>query len=227
MDDKLNELWESGTEVQSWGDGTNPNEDLIYRSGHTYQVKSIQAIAHLSGTEVRVVGEHTSKSVGLPVAMFRLEYSDELAYVFMRDNFYDIKLVVQSSAPVDSIPYQLIFWEMGQEGYDKEKKRARGYMGDGKAKMYTTDEWFSSWCNDNILRAEDTIFRVPGTDSVYCEGINTLAVPLNYQRYEHGRSEFALGAIINSQVAMVLKYIDVALQKEEFRKSEERAAQNA
>ena len=56
---------------------------------------------------------------------------------------------------------------------------------------YESDAWYDKWCSASLLRHEGEIYRCGTTASVYYEGMGILPEEV-FQRYEHGRSEFAV-----------------------------------
>ena len=192
----LADKWARGTAIDKWAEFTTPNEDLIWKAGHPRQVKDLMAIGHMLDLPVRVVGKHRSKSVELPVGMFEADIGkEEKIYFLTRDNFYNLKLVVISSCPIN-ISYDDVHRRLTQEEYDAEKKRSFDYRQTHKdfdAAKYETDEWFDDWCSDTLLRTDDgTIYRCGTTSSCYYEGIEKVVPRGVFQRYEHGRTEFSV-----------------------------------
>lgn len=201
--DNMETLWKDGKDPQEWGDDTTPKDTLIWKSGHPSQVKDLLAIGHLLDLPARVVGSHTSKSVGLPVGMFRADiWAEERVYFLTRNNFHDLKLVVIASCPIN-IDYGIVHMHMTQEQYAEEKRRCYEYRGPKperdlpahqgfKEEDYETDAWYDDWTSATLLRTEGEIYRCGTTSSVYYEGIGRIIPAETFQRYEHGRSEFAI-----------------------------------
>jgi hypothetical protein len=201
--DVMTQLWGRGADPQAWAKGTTPDENLIWKAEHPSQVKDLLAIGHLLDLPVKVVGEHRSKSVRLPIGMFEAGiYTEEKVYFLTRNNFYNLKLVVVSSCPIN-IDYDVVYTHMTQEQYDKEKRRCYEYCGPKpdrglpahkgfREEDYETDAWYDDWTSDTLLRVDGKIYRCGTTSAVYYEGINAVAPCQVWQRYEHGRTEFAI-----------------------------------
>lgn len=196
--------WENGTDAQDWGDATTPDESLLWKEGHPRQVKDLLAMGHLLGLPVKVVGTHRSKSVGLPVGLFRAEVgTEETIYMYTRDNFYDLKLVVLATCPIRHLPYEVAHVHWTQERYDDEKKRSFEYQRPKPERDfpgshnfdetdYESDAWYSKWSGATLLRADGEIYRCGSTSPVYYEGIDDILPQEVFQRYERGRTEFAV-----------------------------------
>jgi hypothetical protein len=189
-------LWDQGRAPAEWAGNTEPNEKLIWRPGHPHQVNDLFAIGHLLDLEVRVIGQHWSKSVGLPVGMFRaLVWGEETVYFITRDNFHDLKLVVSSSCPIH-IPYDVVHRHTTADKLAAEKQRSYDYCkthSDFDPAKYETDAWFDNWSHDTLLRMGGEIYRCGTTHPVYYEGMDGAGVPRSvFQRYEHGRRDFAV-----------------------------------
>ncbi len=187
--------WNCATSPQEWA-ALNPADDsLLWREGLPGQIKDCIAIGHLAGLPVRVMGWHTSKSVKLPVSVFRAEIAqEETVYFVMRDNFYDLKLAVVSSCPI-TIPYEVIHHRVSEEWLADEKKRAHDYCSRNAsfdASKYETDEWTESWGSWSVLRDDGEIYICERPSSCYYEGMQHSGVPeAAFQRYERGMSMFA------------------------------------
>ncbi len=101
---------EKFTLLSDWVDKHRPPETLFYASGYRDQIlfvaRAIPAILAKTDEEfeiinanIKVISEHTSKSVLLPV--FRVELADGTAFT-MRCNFYDWKVSVESPRDVEA-----------------------------------------------------------------------------------------------------------------------------
>jgi hypothetical protein len=202
--DKARELWEQGTDPQEWGEATTPSETLIYKAGHPRQVQDLYAISHLLGIPVKIAGSHTSKSVGLPVGIFRADiWTEEEVFMFTRDNFHDLKVVVVSSCPIDHLPYDVAHARWTQEIYDEQKRRSFEYCRPKPEKNlsgshdwdeadYETDAWYDKWSGGTLLRHDGEIYRAGSTASCYYEGIVPILPREVFVRYEHGLKNFAV-----------------------------------
>lgn len=196
FDPVVRKLWEEGESPEDWADRTAPKDSLIYKDGHPSQIKDLTAMGHILGMPVRVVGSHRSKSVQLPVGMFFTDaLMEEGVAMFTRNNFYNLKLVVVSSAPIH-MPYELVHTLMTAVELEAEKRKAYDYRKDHRdfnPKDYEDDTWFHSWCSDTLLRTEDGgIYRCGATASCYYEGIDDLPLKDVFQRYEKGARRFAV-----------------------------------
>lgn len=96
------------------------------------RIKAVELLGYPIGMDYKpkIVGYHISKSVKLPV--FCLKYgilsdkpgeTDVEFYVFIRDNFYDIKMVVVSDYTMD-LPYDLVHHRLTEKQYKEEKQNA-------------------------------------------------------------------------------------------------------
>ncbi len=103
-----------GVDLQEWANAHKPDDDLIYRDGYWHQIIFVRdrlpqplfgSYEEYKANPVRVVGDHTSKSVLLPV------YSIKFAplEIRMRYNFYDWKVSVVSQVPIRSNFYPFLF----------------------------------------------------------------------------------------------------------------------
>lgn len=98
------------TPLQDWAEAHKPSETMFYKDGYWDQIifvrddvpnalaRSFEEYRALKSSVV-VIGEHTSKSVRLPV--FRVMLADGTAFT-MRCNFHDWKISVESSRDVDA-----------------------------------------------------------------------------------------------------------------------------
>ncbi len=198
--------------ITSWEKQNQPDSNLIYKSGLSSQAKSGLAICDLvrfDCPEPRVAETHSSKSVGLPVQMFKLfHYNNGGAFVFIRDNFYNIKMSIVSEFPI-TLDYDLVHRSMTQEQYDAEKKRCIDYDNRGTPELTEEDKqgdnWVYGWNRNTILRKDNRIWMAECVNSCYCEGINKLKLPNNvFSIYEGGKTEFTLEVYSWSKVAYML-----------------------
>jgi len=203
--EKMNTLWAEGKDPESWGEHTTPKDTLIYKSGHPSQIKDLCAIGHLLDLPARVVGSHSSKSVGLPVGMFHADiWEEETVYFLTRNNFHDLKLVVVSSCPIN-IDYDIVHTHMTQEQYDETKRSSFEYCRpkperdpplpgshDWDEADYETDAWYAKWGHSTLLRVDGKMYSCGSTFDGYYEGIDRVAPKEVFQRYEYDRSEFCV-----------------------------------
>lgn len=207
---EMQSLWAKGRSVEAWADATTPDETLIWGSGHPSQAQKLLALSCLLGLECRIIGAHRSKSVGLPVAMFKAEiWGEEEIYFVTRDNFHDLKLVVGSSFPLD-LPLDVVHAAMTEEELDAQKKRSYEYskgFDDFDPSDYEGDKWFDDWGGDSLIRTDDgKIYRCSSVSPCYYEGMEEAGIPpVAFQRYEPGRTQFATavkGSYVELQVAV-------------------------
>ena len=99
-----------GMQLQEWANTHQPAEDLIWKEGYWDQIVFVRdKIAELLAmtyddyemirANTKVISEHTSKSVLLPV--FRVDLADGTAFT-MRYNFHDWKVSVESPQNVEA-----------------------------------------------------------------------------------------------------------------------------
>ena len=188
-------LWAKGQSIVDWAKENTPDDNLIYKGGHATQARSLLSVECLTRLECKIIGSHRSKSVKLPVAMFKADIAtEEMVYFITRDNFHDLKLVVLSSCPIE-MDLGVVHRTMTPEQLVAERESSREYSKNHKgfnAEDYETDKWFDDWCGDTLLRTEGKIFRSSSVHEVNYEGMERSGVPKSaFQRYERGRSEFA------------------------------------
>ncbi len=224
--DQFQKMWEHGEDVHQWGGANTPSETLLWKNGFPRQLKDMLAIGHLLELPALIVGTHTSKSVSLPVTMFRANIlGEEVVYFVVRDNFHDLKLVVGSSMPV-IMPYSTVHKLLTEEELDAEKKRSYEYCKtsrDFDPAKYETDEWFRSWSSSTLLRHDGKIYRCGTTNSVYYEGMSNAGVPSEaFQRYEDNRPLFAVE--VNGGVVELLRVMRSVLDAVQHEVHERRRA---
>lgn len=104
-------------QLAQWADDHKPDDDLIYRDGYWDQIKFVRdrippLLSRTSKEEssilsgIKVVSEHISKSVLLPV--FRVELPDGTAFT-MRYNFHNWIVSVESPRDVD-VDFMALFY---------------------------------------------------------------------------------------------------------------------
>jgi len=211
----LDAIYASGSDLEAWGNANVPNENLIYRSGVASQLRKIGGVAAILPNysqdachPPRVVGQHRSKSVGLPVTCFKFApYGQVSAYCFIRDNFYNTKVVVVSDSPIH-IPYHVMYQEWSPEQYAAEVERYVGYTKNERP-AEGSDEWYSkNWSSGTLLRKDGRIYRAGSHQEVYCEGIDDLGLPAGtFKPYEDGMKAFVCEVGSYATVATILEYV--------------------
>jgi len=189
-------LWDNGQSIVDWAQEHTPDDNLIWKGGHATQARALLSVECLMGMECRIIGKHTSKSVGLPVAIFKEDVCmEEKVYFITRDNFHDLKMVVLSSCPIE-VDYEVLYRRMTPEQLVQEREGCREYRKGGRNYNETdfeTDKWFDDWCHDSLIRTEGKIFRASTTFEGYYEGMLRSGIPKSaFQRYERGRQEFSV-----------------------------------
>jgi hypothetical protein len=197
MTQEIAAIWDASPTPEQWAASNQPSDTLLWKDGLPRQVKDMLAIGHLVSADVRVAGYHTSKSVRLPVGLFKFDvYGEETVYVFTRDNFHDVKAVVISSCPL-TIDYGLIYHEVTEDELATVRAKAYAYQSTGRGfdpVPFETDAWMDGWCSDSILRSGGKVYRCGTTASCYYEGMERSGVPETaFERYEHGGRMLAVG----------------------------------
>jgi hypothetical protein len=222
MDD-MEQIFRSGTSPDRWLRLNTPDPDLIYKSRQARQltqIGSVVTIFHPDHVSMKVVGQHTSKSVSLPVSCIKFQPYDQVyTYCFIRDNFYDIKLCVVSDGPV-KIPFNLIYGEWSEEKLEEERQRYIAYRGhedesEIKFKAYVNDNWYhEDWSGGKIIRKDGRIYVGSKSLACYCEGINRLGLPDEaFEMYDTDKKIFGVSLSDYGQLAHVLEYVDRSLEK--------------
>jgi phenylalanine-4-hydroxylase len=214
LDSRLKDLYDNGLDLAHWYKENIPDEQLLYRNGLTQQIHKIAAVGSILPDDVyaRVVGDHTSKSVKLPVSCFRFRPPE--AYAFIRDNFHDIKVVVVSDAPIH-MPYHVVHTEWSPERYEEEIKRYGRYHENDTAEeaqqrraLMATDDWYKDWSSGVILRKNGHIYRAGSYQDVYCEGVNKLGLHRDtFKPYEDGDQGFVCEVGSYVTVALILEHV--------------------
>jgi len=236
LDAKLRHVYDNGLDLASWGEANAPDERLIYRNGVDSQLRKIAAVATLLhdfgayDLPPLVVGSHTSKSVKLPVTCFRFApYEQVEAYVFVRDNFHNIKAVVVSDSPIH-MPYHVVHMEWSPERYEEELKRYSKYHENDTPEeaqkrrvLMATDDWFKDWSSGVLLRKDGRIYRTGSYQSVYCEGIDTPLMAENavFKPYEDGDKSFVCEVDSYTIVARILEHVIDSLERERYKRNQE------
>lgn len=129
----------------------NVRSEMIWRGAALEQIDAFEAMASRLGVELEAIGKHTSKSIALPVVKLSINGSDFV----MRDNFYDVNLLVKAREPVRlTLPefFTGIYEPLDWAWYLNEIARARGYSWS----QYTDEEMD----DPRILRARITYDQV-------------------------------------------------------------------
>ncbi len=209
---KLINDFETYPTITTWEGNNKPDDNLIHKVGLSGQAKAGLAISELVSfdmPEPKVARKHSSKSVGLPVQMFKIfHYNNGGAFVFVRDNFHDIKMCVVSEFPIN-LDYNLVHTAWTQEEYDAEKKRCIDYDDRGTPRMNKEerkgDFWIKGWNRGTILRKDNRIWKAGCVSSCYCEGINRLNLPSDvFEIYEDNKTMFTLEVYTWSKVAYLM-----------------------
>lgn len=96
-------------DLQSWANANEPGKEMFYAQGFWNQVMFLRddvagvlssGLGAYSKIEGRVISQHRSKSVNLPVVAF-VRPDLELRIV-LRNNFYNWKMSVSSKAPIEA-----------------------------------------------------------------------------------------------------------------------------
>ncbi len=163
--------------ITSWAMNNEPDESLIYKKGMNNQVdRFLQLAEELGLKEPTVPSTHISKSVELPVPRFEIPNG----VIFVRDNFYDIKMTVVSGTEIE-LDYDDIYCPYSKEKYEKDKKsslngRPNKYK-ENKAD-YDGDDWYHKhWSSGPLVREGDKTWTVGRIHEVYCEGISCIGLP--------------------------------------------------
>ena len=217
------QIFRNGTSPDRWLRLNTPDSDLIYKSGQARQLTRISSIVTLFNQDhvsLNVVGQHSSKSVPLPVACIKFHpYNQVNTYCFIRDNFYNIKLCVVSDGPV-KIPFHLIYTEWSEDKLEEQRQRYIGYGSEEekeerKRKAYVNDDWHhTDWSGSKIVRKDGRIYVGSIPRAVYCEGIDDLGLPQEaFELYDTDKSTFGVELYSYGQLAHVLDYVDRSLEK--------------
>lgn len=97
----------------------------LYQFNNQYslgQINRMQELEDLLDCDVQVIGTHNSKSIALPVVKYEkngFEFS-------IRDNFYDVNLLVKSPEILD-IPFSFLYLEKDFSWYQQQIDRKQNY----------------------------------------------------------------------------------------------------
>jgi len=223
MDD-IEQIFRNGTYLDRWLRLNTPDPNLIYKSGQARQLTRMGSVVTLFNQEhvsLKIVGQHYSKSVPLPVSCIKFHPYDQVyTYCFIRDNFYDIKLCVVSDGPV-KIPFNLIYGEWSEERLEKERQRYIKYRSHDedeselRLRAYANDNWYhEDWSSSKIIRKDGRIYVGSKPLACYCEGINRLGLPEEaFEMYDTDKSVFGVSLHSYGQLAHVLDYVDRSLER--------------
>lgn len=215
----IDRLYKTSPDIRRWAFENMPNTNLIYKDGVPSQSQKINALNQICRYNFdipKVVSVHRSKSVSLPVSAIKLDYhigaykaKQKLApraYLFIRDNFYDIKLCVLSNFK-NTIPYEMIHIEWSQDRYDEQVKKSKGYQKDSSID-YSNDDWYKSWSNASIIRKNNRIYRAESVNSCYCEGISDLELPKEvFSNYTDDKFLYSISIGSYAKLACIIDYI--------------------
>jgi len=220
-------LYARGIPLAQWDKHNQPHADLIWRAGMSEQIAKLAAVATIlpnygehDWPEPRVVGHHLSKSVRLPVTCFKLAPYDQVhAYVFVRDNFYNLKVAVVSDSPI-TIPYTVVHTEWSRAKYRHEVKRYTDYTGNSFPIGYN---WYESWSSGTLFEHNDRIYRTGEYREVYCEGMDELGLGKEtFKPYKDGDMKFVCEVAMYADVATILGHVIGSLERERFKRNEQR-----
>jgi len=99
---------------------------MLWKAAALQQIKGFRQFADSLGVPWAVAGQHTSKSIKLPV----LHITYEGAEIYLRDNFYDINICVVSEKPITTplpVLFDGVLTPRDWEWYLGEIKRTREY----------------------------------------------------------------------------------------------------
>lgn len=190
-------LYKNGLELKIWQEHNIPKSNLTYKKYQAEQLEDLTSIGVAFGTTPRIVGNHFSKSVTLPVSCFEFKGVSQATHVFIRDNYYNIKCCVSSDVFID-IPMEFAHEEVDEVWLQNEIKRYINYTGKPTP---IGDEWYRDWSSDELIREDGRIFRAGSVDSVYCEGIDRLGLPDEvFRLYRPGFLMFSISLVEYDQV---------------------------
>jgi len=97
--------------LNEWTEKNPIKDEMLWKKSALGQLEHLGNFAAILGGEPYVVNTHRSKSIILPVIEVRTPYG---VRVFVRDNFYDIKVSVEAPRPCDNDLFGLL---AGGDGY--------------------------------------------------------------------------------------------------------------
>lgn len=89
--------------LDAWVAANKPGPTMLWRdaAGGQFEAWNACEVAAEPGT-MRVIGEHRSKSIALPVVEVKIERLG--LRIIMRDNFYNLAVTVESTRPIGFAP---------------------------------------------------------------------------------------------------------------------------
>ncbi len=207
--DELLQVYREAPQLDKWASRNVPEDDMCWKMAALRQVEMFTAFTKIARDleELpRVVQTHRSKSIELPVILWKL---DDRGFIIVRDNFHDLKIVVVSAQPVE-LPYDLVHQRVTQKEYDTEKMRSLRYCvkTEGVGPEYDGDDWIKEWSHSRILRKDGLIYKASDISPCYCEGIDRLPLGSEvFHPYETGRSEFGVECGLSGHAAHLLEEI--------------------
>lgn len=102
-----------GVELQEWANAHEPKDGMLWKRGYWDQITFVRdtlpqvffkTYTQFKANPVRVVGDHTSKSIDLPV--YSIKVGD--LEIRMRYNFYDWQVSVRSEKSIPDTFFSLI-----------------------------------------------------------------------------------------------------------------------
>ena len=89
-------------ELQKWFNENRVDDKMLWKKASENQIMFVRdklAWLVMSEKDVYVISEHTSKSILLPV--YSLTYKEKGLNIILRDNFYNWKMSVNCSTPIE------------------------------------------------------------------------------------------------------------------------------
>ncbi len=177
---QFEKLYNNAPDIESWYDNNEPCASLIYGKGCVKQVNKAVAVASLCDIDVpRVATTHTSKSVKLPVPLYRFEIRQNIVLMIaVRDNFYDLEIAFQCSFPL-LFSLDLIYRSMTEEQFKEKKRRTKEYSRNESLNPDTIEpsdfDWYKSYSGIQLIRENDKFYCCART---FQQGLDDLGVNL-------------------------------------------------
>lgn len=94
-------------QLQKWFDANHTDDKMLWKKASENQIMFVRdrlswlvvGKSSKNANEVYVISEHTSKSIQLPV--YSLTYEEKGLHIILRDNFYNWKMSVNCSVPIE------------------------------------------------------------------------------------------------------------------------------
>jgi hypothetical protein len=138
--------------LEDWLDRNSPRPELYFAVAAATQFEKWFELGQTLELTPHVVSTHMSKSCKLPVVAFRMPGG----WVLLRDNFYDINLLVVWDSPIDFLSMDDVYGEpQAYSWYAQTLDQVRGYT-------------FRHWTNEEI--ADPRILRVKVTTAADPKG---------------------------------------------------------